>query len=263
MQQASNRPISLAEYIRQNPPGIQSKPARPHSDAYKDCSICEGFGWKKSTVYHNWFVCSCVARKWQEKEDPKIDYAYFGLHESEALLTWDIIDPEISDGIKGLNAVRPIYQQGWGMSLLWGAYGQAKTLLGKILVATALRDGKSAHYTNMNQALDDIRLAYDDEHMNTELIRRMEKWIKLDVLFIDELDKASSSEWAKERIFQLIDNRYARALREEAVTVIASNAISQVFDGYLKSRLKDNRLGPIVHLDGTDGRLVMPAGWKH
>lgn len=262
-QRAGSGPIRLSEYIQKNPPGILEKPKNPHSEAYADCSICGGYGWKLSDRYERWFICSCVSRNWRDKNEPEIDYAHFGLHESEVNLTWDVIDPEISDGVKGLNAVQPLYRQGWGFSLLWGTYGQAKTLLGKILVATALREGKSAMFTNMNQALDDIKLAFDDQHMNTELIRRMDKWINLDVLFIDELDKASSSEWAKQRIFQLLDQRYARALREEAVTVVASNSYSETFDGYLKSRLKDSRLGPMVHLNGMDGRLSMPKGWKH
>jgi DNA replication protein DnaC len=186
-----------------------------------------------------------------------------GLHSSELELNWKAVKPGISDGPEALKAVKPKYKQGHGMVFLWGTYGQAKTLIGKILTATAFRDGKTCAYANIASVLDDIRLAFDErENKTTELIRRMNWWISRDVLFIDELDKCNDTPWAQERMFQLLDQRYMRAIREEALTVIASNKASDQLDGYLKSRLNDKRLGPVVYLNGNDGREVMPEGWK-
>lgn len=190
------------------------------------------------------------------------DYSRMGMHERELDLTWNDIDPHISDGVKALEAVRPAYERGHGMVFLWGTYGQAKTLIGKILVATAIRDGCRAAYANVSSVLDDIRLAFDErENKTTELLRRMQYWISRDVLFLDELDKMNGTDWAEERIFLLLDQRYARAVREEALTILASNKSDSQLDGYLKSRLNDRRLGPVVHLNGTDGRQLMPDGW--
>lgn len=200
----------------------------------------------------------------QEKAQYKPDLSRLGLHESELSLTWDAIKPNVSEGAKVLNAVKPAYQRGWGMVFLWGTWGQAKTLCGKVLTATAYRDGKRAAYANVSSVLDDVRLAFDEkENKQTELIRRIEWWIQRDVLFLDELDKGNDTPWAQERLFQLLDQRYARAVREEALTVIASNRSNDELDGYLKSRLNDRRLGPVVYLNGTDGRQVVPDGWKH
>jgi len=186
-----------------------------------------------------------------------------GLVKAELSLTWRDVQPGISDGRKAVDAVRPAYQKRHGLIFLYGTYGQAKTLVGKILTATAFRDGLTCAYANISQVLDDIRLAFDEkENKSTELIRRMNWWIRRDVLFIDELDKCNDTPWAQERMFQLLDQRYMRAVREEALTVIASNKADNQLDGYLKSRLSDNRLGPIVHLNGSDGREVMQQGWK-
>lgn len=194
----------------------------------------------------------------------KLDYARMGLEEDEADLSWSAIKTGISDGVKARDAVKDAYKKGFGMVFLWGSWGQAKTLTGKILTATALRDGKSAAYANMSMVLDDIRLAFDErEHKTTELLRRMDWWIKRDVLFLDELDKANSTEWAQERIFQLLDQRYTRAIREDALTVVASNGSDKELDGYLKSRLNDRRLGPVVYLNGPDGRESMPDGYRY
>ena len=205
-----------------------------------------------------------LARIAQNEQNTYVpDYKRIGISEHETGLTWAAIRPNVSDGIKAVQALRPMYERGWGMLFVWGTWGQAKTLLGKILTATALRDGKRAAYANMSSVLDDIRLAYDEkEHKNTELLRKMDWWMGRDVLFLDELDKSNDTQWAQERMFQLIDKRYQMAVREEAITVIASNKSLDELDGYLQSRLHDRRIGQSIFLNGNDGRAVMPDNWK-
>jgi len=199
-----------------------------------------------------------------EAERNKVDLSVFGLRDDEAGMNWNMVKPNISDGVKAMQAVKPAYERGNGMIFLWGNYGQAKTLIGKILIATALRDGKRAAYANVSSVLDNIRLAFDEqEHKTTELLRRIDWWIKRDVLFLDELDKSNDTPWAQERLFQLLDQRYTLAIRGEALTVLASNSSDGQLDGYLKSRLNDKRLGPVVHLNGVDGRSVMPQNYKY
>jgi len=199
-----------------------------------------------------------------EAERNKVDLSVFGLRDDEAGMNWNMVKPNISDGVKAMQAVKPAYERGNGMIFLWGNYGQAKTLIGKILIATALRDGKRAAYANVSSVLDNIRLAFDEqEHKTTELLRRIDWWIKRDVLFLDELDKSNDTPWAQERLFQLLDQRYTLAIRGEALTVLASNSSDSELNGYLKSRLNDKRLGPVVHLNGVDGRSVMPQNYKY
>jgi DNA replication protein DnaC len=248
-----------------NVPGAPERPAAPHSDADADCQRCAGWGWRQSRQYQTWFVCECTseARRAYLAAQAKPDYSRMGLREDELGMDWSLIKPGVSDGIAGAEAVKPKYMQGWGMVFLWGTWGQGKTLIGKILTATGLRDGKRAAYANVATVLDDIRLAFDSpEHKTTELLRRMDWWTSRDVLFLDEIDKVNGTTWAEERIFQLLDQRYTRAIREEALTVIASNKSDQALDGYLKSRLQDRRLGPAVYMHGPDARKVMPEGMK-
>lgn len=259
---------ALRAYQQRNPPGMTERPAEPHADANPKCPDCSGYGWKLSTLYPGrWFICKCAVEtreKYLQRAEPKIDLSRIGLLEDELKFNWSLVKPGLSDGMKAVNAVRPALERGHGMIFLWGTYGQAKTLVGKITVATAYRLGRRATYANMTNALDDIRLAFDErERKTTELLRRMQFWIDRDVLFIDELDKVNTTDWANERMFELLDRRYARAIREEALTVIASNKSDDELDGYLASRLNDNRVGPVVYLNGDDARQVMPKGVKH
>lgn len=269
MQKSSTRRIGdlLKEYQKRNPPGMPARPEKPHSEADPQCRICDGFGYRESKRYGTWFVCSCINRthdSFINSIQPGVNLSRIGLKQDEIdNLTWKKVRPDISDGHLAVGPVREAYERGHGMIFLWGAYGQAKTLIGKILVATAYREGRRASYANISSVLDDIRLAYDTEHQNTELLRRMEYWTGRDVLFIDELGRANETSWAMERVFQLLDKVYTRAIREESLTVIASNTSNGELDGYVNSRLKDLRVGPILHLNGPDGREVMPRGYKY
>jgi DNA replication protein DnaC len=210
-------------------------------------------------------VAEVFAKSMQaEQARIKPDYSRIGLTEGETSLTWTAIKPNVSDGAKALDAVRPAYQRGFGMVFLWGNWGQGKTLIGKILAATGYRDGKRAAYANMSSVLNDIRLAFDEkENKTTELLRRMDWWMEREVLFLDELDKANGTQWAQEQIFTLLDRRYQMAVREEALTVIASNSNTDELDGYLQSRLYDRRISQVVHLSGKDARAIVPDGWKY
>ena len=177
-------------------------------------------------------------------------------------LTWALILPNISDGDKALDVVKPAFERGHGFIFLWGEYGQAKSLIMKIAAAMALKCGMTAAYSNLSRILDDIRLAYDaPEHKTKALLKRMDYWAKKRVLCVDEIDKANETEWAEERIHCLIDTRYQMAVRETGLTIMSSNKASGQLDGYLNSRITDSRFSS-VRLSGPDGRKSVPKGWR-
>ena len=186
------------KYQKDNLPGAVERPCTPYIHANKNCPRCSGFGYVQSVKTERWFVCPCSSEtkeKFLKAMEPKTDWSRIGILESEVNMNWSLIKPGISDGVKALEAVQPAYERGHGAIFLWGTWGQAKTLIGKILVATAYRAGKRAAYANVSNVLDDIRLAFDErEHKTTALLKRMDYWISRDVLFIDELDKVNNTD---------------------------------------------------------------------
>ncbi|MEW6287772.1 MAG: hypothetical protein AB1509_16265 [Chloroflexota bacterium] len=275
--QAQLRGLQVREQVREVRESAPVAASSSSGSCAPDCSVCGGVGYVRYDVPvgHPKFgkveMCPHARRLAFERSlddgslDPRI-----GLRPDEVQsLHWGLIQDGISDGQKARSAAQSAHQTGHGVCFLYGKSGQAKTLALKIAVATALRDGKTAAYANMLSVLDDIRLAFDArENKQTELVRRMEWWQSLDVLAIDELDKVNSTDWALERMFQLIDARYQRAVRQEALTFIAANygsSLNELSD-YLRSRIEDNRFavnGWVVYLNGPDGRKVMPPGWKY
>lgn len=209
-------------------------------------------------------VAKNYAKILAESNAVHFDPATIGLQDDELALTWSDIRPGYSDGDQAAKVVREAFDRGHGLIFLWGNFGQGKTLIGKILVARAYADGRRAAYSLFLEAIDDIRRAFDEpERKTTALVDKIDWWTGRDVLFLDEFDKSNDTAWVQERKFQIVDRCYQRAVREEALTVIASNRGDDDIDGYIRSRLNDRRIGPVLHLDGTDGRLMMPDGWKH
>ena len=147
------------------------------------------------------------------------------------------------------------------MVYLFGNYGQAKTLTLKVAVAHSLRSGELAVYANMSDVLDDLRLAFSEEDSSRDLLRRMEWWKSLPLLALDEIEKVNPTNWAGERIHQLIDARWVQGIRGESVTLIASNKRPDQLDGYLASRIEDSR-NRIVELSGPDGRSTIRPEYK-
>lgn len=209
-------------------------------------------------------VAANYAKIMAESNTIHFDPATIGLREDELALTWSDVRPGYSDGDQAVKVVREAFDRGHGLIFLWGNFGQGKTLIGKILVARAHAAGRRAAYSLFLEAIDDIRRAFDEpERKTTALLDKIDWWTGRDVLFLDEFDKSNDTAWVQERKFQIVDRCYQRAIREEALTVIASNQGDDAVDGYIRSRLSDRRIGPVLHLNGTDGRLMMPDGWRH
>jgi DNA replication protein DnaC len=268
---------TLATGLAVTPSDVVIAPAPPtNGDCAPNCPECHGVGYVRYEVplghpkFGKLERCSNAQARSTQKSlqsgeiDPRLGLTVDELRN----LSWSMVRKGVNQADQACEVTQRAYRSGHGLVFLYGGFGQGKSLVLKIAVATALNEGKRAAYANLAGVLDDIRIAYDErENKMTELVRRMDWWTSLDVLAIDELDKVGQTDWARERIFQLLEARYQRAVRQEALTVIAAN--HQTLDelsGYLKSRIEDNRFaanGYIVHLKGADGRRSMPKNWKY
>lgn len=239
------------------------------------CKTCGGTGYLRVEKEHNRFTLEpCPNMRANNiKRDISTGKGRGGLtaHELETL-DWNVIIPGISDGTKAMSFVRPAVERGWGMGIMLGKWGQAKTLLMKIAVAKFIRAGKSAHYVKLTTLMDDIRTAYDEkENKMTALVNKVREWQSLDLLCLDEIDKDTGTEWAETRLFDMVDERWVLAVRESALTLFASNYTNAAeIPGYLRSRIEDNRFAMqdesgkpaafCVYLNGADGRKAMNQG---
>jgi len=219
-----------------------------------NCPLCGGIGWLSSgitDIHHPNFGrlirCPNVSLF-------KVYGKKTGLTEDEWGLTWDDLK-ERENIMDGIEAVYQAIYQRYGWVFLWGDYGLAKTIMLKIAAASSLRLQTPAVYVRMEEILDNLRAAFDVKSPSFESQRRLEWWVDLPMLCIDEFDKVYETEYAIRRRFLLMDHRYEAAISRKSITIIASNLAPEKFEGYLYDRIGDRRFA-VVHLTGTSYRKI-------
>lgn len=139
-----------------------------------------------------------------------------------------------------------------------GAYGVGKTTLLCGSVQAATRSMLTGVYVLMSELLDHLRRAYAPES-SFQADRFWDAIVGADVLAIDELDRFKATEWAEQKLFELLNARYNR---DRGLTLFATNrrvypgmteGIIEETPGYLESRLFE-RGNLIIDLAGPDLR---------
>ncbi len=121
--------------------------------------------------------------------------------------------------------------------VLWGPWGNGKTHLGISAIAAAAEQGIRGRYVYVPDLLDGIRARYaaDEPESATEYTEAL---LTAPLLLLDDLSAARWTDWARERIYVVLDRR----LREGRATIVTTNYASQgeieeAIDGAIASRL--------------------------
>ena len=147
------------------------------------------------------------------------------------------------------------YVLGWPpakpLLLLSGPKGVGKTHLAcGILRELFDRHGKRGQFWPVVDLLDRYRATYDEDRA-TETVEAVDAQLRqCAVLVLDDLGTHKSTEWAEERLFRLIDERY----RDLRPLVVTTNVGLQKLPDRIKSRLADGSCSTLVNVSGPDRR---------
>ena len=228
---------------------------RPVQLCSPTCEICGGGGWVRFDLprEHPQFGKLQPCPNMDIDVDLPGKARLYGLSKHERALDWTAVLPlEGSNAVEAVDIVRRVIERGYGWVYLWGDYGVAKSLILQIATAVSLRSGKDASYIRMAEILDHLRDGFDEGDYSS----RMEWWLSVPILCIDEFERVNETGWAENRRFVLMDNRYVNAGRRESVTIMAGNKNPSTFDGYLWDRIQDGRFH-VVKVTGESARPGM------
>jgi len=142
-------------------------------------------------------------------------------------------------GVRRALAIAEAYAQplqGW--LVLCGGYGCGKTHLAAAVANTALASGKSVVFAAVPDLLDHLKATFAPSSDET-YDERFELLRSVELLVLDDLGTESTTAWAREKLYQLINHRYVQRLP----LVVTTNMALDGLDGRIRSRLQDRALG--------------------
>ena len=146
---------------------------------------------------------------------------------------------------------------------LFGEPGTGKTFLAAIMAQELLKQGKSVIFGDVPTLLDQLKGTFDKDSEAT-LEQLMKTLSEVDVLILDDLGTETPTEWAVERLYLIINNRYNAGKSVIVTSNYAPDAAKQRLnrpknapEGVTGSRIisRLSQICRIVKIGGTDRRL--------
>ena len=154
----------------------------------------------------------------------------------------------------GLQVARAFAAQPDGWLLLEGGYGCGKTHLAAAVGNARLDQEEGVLFITTPDLLDHLRNTFgpSSEVGYDEMFDRARN---APLLILDDLGVENPSAWAQEKLFQLLNHRYARRIP----TVITTNADINTLDPRIRSRLLDEETIRRVRISAPDYRTPVQS----
>ncbi|MBN2148436.1 MAG: ATP-binding protein [Anaerolineales bacterium] len=147
-----------------------------------------------------------------------------------------------------LKAATSFAQDPQGWLVITGPYGCGKTHLAAA-IANACSDRYEPLFIVVPDLLDHLRATFHPRS-TVSLDRRFEEIRKAWLLILDDLGSQSTTQWSREKLYQIFNYRYDYRLP----TVITTPSLKEDIDSRLLSRMEDTRLCRIVGITASSYR---------
>jgi DNA replication protein DnaC len=226
-----------------------------------ECPVCGGLGFVRMNVpvdhpdFGKLFPCECKLAEAEERRRQHLRAVSNLDHLSR--LTFETFVPD-GYGLppdKAAN-LRSAYQQAQqyaadpkGWLIFFGGYGCGKTHLAAAIANQAVERGQAVLFVVVPDLLDYLRATFGP-NSPVGFDERFEEVRSAPLLVLDDLGTQSSTAWAQEKLFQILNYRYNARLP----TVITSNQSLEEIDVRIRSRMMDSNLVVIMPITAPDFR---------
>ena len=127
---------------------------------------------------------------------------------------------------------------------LYGPYRTGKTHLAAAIVNACVQRGIPAAFTTAIGLLDRLKRSYDRDNRLRGGEYDVIEWLsRVDVLVLDDLDKAKFNEWASQRLYALVNRRFEH---HKPLIVTTNGSPADLAEQWSKSGLDDLIAGAIM-----------------
>jgi DNA replication protein DnaC len=226
-----------------------------------ECPLCGGLGFTREDVpvdhphFGKLFPCRCKLAEIEAQRMERLR-ALSNL-EHLAHMTFETFVPDVP-GLTSERAatLRLAFDTAWqyaanprGWLVLFGGYGCGKTHLAAAIANHVIQQGKPVLFVVVPDLLDHLRATFGP-NSPVSYDERFEEVRNAPLLILDDLGTQSSTSWAQEKLFQILNLRYNARLP----TVITSNHRLEEIDLRIRSRMVDPDLATLVTILAPDFR---------
>jgi DNA replication protein DnaC len=218
------------------------------------CPTCGGAGWLRLEVdlddprFGQTVPCACKAREIEEKKMRVL------LERSNLLAlqdkTFAAFRPQEHQK-HAYDRAREFAERPEGWFVLLGSFGTGKTHLAAAIGNRRLELGQAAIFVVVPDLLDHLRATFSPSS-ETRFDEFFESVRRAPLLILDDLGTQTTTPWATEKLFQILNDRYMTKLP----TVITTNVPLDELGARLASRMSDPELSICVSLAGPDWRAA-------
>ncbi|MFH1085528.1 MAG: ATP-binding protein [Chloroflexota bacterium] len=144
-----------------------------------------------------------------------------------------------------LAVVRQYAEDPSGWLVVRGGYGVGKTHLAAAVANHVTARGMQALFVVVADLLDDLRATYQRDSV-VSYDRRLNEIRRAWLLVLDDLGVENATPWAQEKLFQILNHRYAGCL---STVITCSFQEWERLDERLKRRVQDPLVSKVVDLD--------------
>ena len=225
------------------------------------CPICRGIGFVYPELpethpdYGRAVSCVCVTEELEEQRSARLQrYSNMGnlLH-----WTFDSLVPHGRSGDpanqeqfqKAVTAAREYAGSSQGWFVLTGSSGSGKTHIAAAIANQMISQGQPALFMVVPDLLDHLRSTFSPDRSESydDLFEQVRN---APVLLLDDLGSQSSTQWAEEKLHQLLSHRYTAQLP----TVITVGVSLETLDERWRTRLCDPAIAQVwvLEAEGSD-----------
>ncbi len=234
------------------------------------CPICKGAGFVHPLLssgkpdYSRVIPCRCMQKELDKERKVRLQ-RYSGLDQKLLKnMTFDNfkrrvnLSPELQENLeKALEVALEFAKSPDGWLVFMGETGCGKTHLAVAIANYQLKEGKPVKFEVVPDFLDHLRFTFSPESTVT-YDQLFEEVKNTPLLILDDFGEQSTTPWAQEKLYQVINYRYNARL----ATVITTRLTTDEMASPIVSRFFDNNLGTVFEIRAPDYRTDATASRK-